>query len=185
MLAARQLAESYSLILLATFSLYPVQNPKSHSFLPFLSSIFVIAMAQVEPSSVPATVGHSPSSLPVSDQLSNVVATLPTAEATQAGTSSKQQIYESPNTETGAKFPVGDDDDVQFVFAVPRRKKKKRKRYDLWNSQLGGAHYFTEWKISILQTVSVKYRGTFHSLAFPRHLRIPHRQTHFGEAQQV
>ncbi len=88
-------------------------------------------MAQVEPSTLSVTIGPSSSSDPALDQVRNGAATLRTEETTQADTAHYQQLYQSRDTGIGTEVSVGDDDDVQFVFAVPRRKKKKRKRYDL------------------------------------------------------
>ena len=91
-------------------------------FLPFGSPAFFLTMAQADTSD-PLTASATSTPCPSQSQPE----ALSTADAAPSPTepSTFQQPFAAlPSIET----PVESDDDVQFIFSAPRRRKKKRRR---------------------------------------------------------
>jgi hypothetical protein len=89
-------------------------------FLPFRSSTFLLAMAQAETSD-PPTVSATPVPSPSQSQ-AKALATDAT-KVTEAST-----VQQRHSTLRSVEAPAESDNEVQFIFSAPRRRKKKRRR---------------------------------------------------------
>jgi hypothetical protein len=87
-------------------------------------------MAQDASTKLPVIAIASPADRDVSQDQPAKIDTLPTTLSPQPPVDQNDQLGKDPSQlkpEPGAS----DDDEVQFVFSAPRRRKRKRKRYKL------------------------------------------------------